>query len=117
MWPQTLQSIGAWAFRDCKNLPAFIRPDGVTEIGESAFSGCAGLTEVMIPDSVAEIGKWAFSDCGKLRNVSLPGSVKKIGSGAFWHVPITVRGKKPLIKPLGWHRHWKGKFAVVKYTE
>ena len=117
VWPQALQTIGNDAFAHCESLPAVILPDGVMEIGESAFSGCAGLTEVMIPDSVAEIGKWAFSRCDKLKNVSLPGSMKKIGSGVFGHVPITVRGKKPLIKPLGWHKDWKGKFAVVKYTE
>ena len=96
VWPQALQTIGSWAFAQCGSLPAVILPDGVTEIGERAFSGCKAL-----------------------KTVSVPGSVKKIGETAFGNgdTTITVRGKKPLIKPRGWHRHWKGEFAVVKYTE
>ncbi len=37
-----------------------IIPDSVTSIGEWAFSGCSGLTSVTIPDSVTSIGNYAF---------------------------------------------------------
>ena len=30
---------------------------------------------------------------------------------------LGTRGKKPLIKPLGWHRHWKDGRTKVVYTE
>ena len=119
VWPQMLKSIGAWAFYKCKRLPAVILPDRLTEIGKSAFNGCTGFTEITIPDSVKVIGETVFSGCDKLKNVSLPGSVKKVGETAFGDgdTTVTVRGKKPLIKPIGWHRHWKGVRTKVVYTE
>ena len=84
-----------------------------------AFADCTALADVYIPDKVTEIGAFAFSGDRVLKTVSVPGSVKKVGDTAFGYgvTTITVRGKKPLIKPRGWHKDWKGKFAVVKYTE
>ena len=38
-------------------------PDSVTSIGDWAFSGCSGLTSVTIPEGVTSIGKWSFSNC------------------------------------------------------
>ena len=40
-----------------------IIPDSVTSIGEYAFCDCVSLTSVEIPDSVTTIGDWAFSYC------------------------------------------------------
>ncbi len=142
VWPQALQTIGSWAFDGCESLPAVSLPDGVTAIGHRAFSGCKALKElrlsaaltvlassafsdctaladVCIPDKVTEIGAFAFLGDRVLKTVSVPGSVKKIGDTAFGYgvTTITVRGKKPLIKPLGWHRHWKGVRTKVVYTE
>ena len=38
-------------------------PDSVTSIGEWAFSSYVGLTSVTIPDSVTDIGPSAFYGC------------------------------------------------------
>ena len=46
-----------------------IIPDSVTSIGDYAFSGCAGLTSVTIPDSVTSIGDGAFYNCYRLIEV------------------------------------------------
>ena len=45
---------------EVKNL---VIPNSVTSIGEYAFSGCTGLTSVEIPYSVTSIGKDAFKEC------------------------------------------------------
>ena len=41
-------------------------PDSVTSIGDWAFCGCRSLTSVTIPDSVTSIGGSAFAYCSKL---------------------------------------------------
>ncbi len=48
-------------------------PDSVTSIGSYAFSYCTGLTSVTIPDSVKSIGHYAFSGCTGLNTVYYPG--------------------------------------------
>ena len=58
-------------------------PNSVTSIGEYAFSGCSGLTSVTIPNSVTSIGNDAFSGCSGLTSVTIPNSVTSIGNGAF----------------------------------
>lgn len=61
----------------------FAIPDSVTSIGEYAFSFCASLISVTISDSVTSIGFNAFSYCESLTNVTIPNSVTSIGYTAF----------------------------------
>ena len=58
-------------------------PNSVTSIGSYAFSYCNGLTEVTIPNSVTSIGSYAFSYCSGLTEVTIPNSVTSIGDSAF----------------------------------
>ena len=81
--PNSVTSIGGYAFDGCASLTSVTIPDGVTSIGGWAFRGCTSLTSVTIPDSVTSIGKWAFSECKSLTSVTIPGSVTSIGVGAF----------------------------------
>ena len=53
----------------CKNS---VIPNSVTSIGYYAFYGCSGLTELTLPNSVTSIGNYAFSDCGGLEKITLP---------------------------------------------
>ena len=59
-------------------------PDSVTSVGNYAFSGCNSLTSITIPDSVTAIGDYAFHGCYKLvevRNLSASITVTKGSSG------------------------------------
>ena len=58
-------------------------PDTVTSIGDYAFGGCKYIKSITIPSSVTQIGWYAFSDCKSLVSVNIPGSVTEIGLGAF----------------------------------
>ena len=44
-------------------------PNSVTSIGDYAFWGCSGLTSVTIPNSVTSIGDRAFHRCSRLLEV------------------------------------------------
>ena len=62
---------------------AYTIPDSVTSIGDWAFAGCSSLTSVTIPDSVTSIGRYAFDACDSLTSVMIPDSVTSIGKDAF----------------------------------
>ena len=44
MIPESVTSIGKYAFRGCSSLTSIIIPEGVTSIGEYAFYNCSSLT-------------------------------------------------------------------------
>ena len=81
--PNSVTSIGFYAFYYCSSLVSVTIPDSVTSIGDWAFAGCAGLVNATIPDSVTSIGDWAFSGCSGLASVTIPDSVTSIGDNAF----------------------------------
>ena len=83
MIPDSVTSIGDYAFEGCDSLTSVMIPDSVTSIGSSAFYNCSSLTSVVIPDSVTSIGGWAFYNCSSLESVVIPDSVTSIGRGAF----------------------------------
>ena len=46
-------------------------PNTVTSIGNYAFYGCSGLTSINIPNSVTSIGNNAFGDCENMERVDI----------------------------------------------
>ena len=82
--PDSVTTIGSSAFSGCDSLTSVTIPDSVTTIGSSAFYGCDSLTSVTIGDSVTTIGNSAFSHCDSLTSVTIPDSVTTIGERAFW---------------------------------
>ena len=82
--PDTLSSIGDWAFNGCRSLTSITIPDGVTYIDNRAFSYCSSLTSITIPDGVTFIGDYAFCGCDSLTSIAIPDSVTFIGDEAFY---------------------------------
>ena len=70
----------------CKNT---IIPNSVTSIGSYAFYGCSSLESITIPNSVTSIGNFAFADCGELTSVNL-NSNPWFDANAFKDTPATV---------------------------
>ena len=82
--PNSVTSIGDYAFEDCSSLTSVTIPNSVTSIGESTFEGCSSLTSVTIPNSVTSIGGAAFYGCSSLSSITIPNSVTSIESYAFY---------------------------------
>ena len=81
--PNSITSIGGWAFDGCSGLTSIEIPNSVTSIENSAFRACSGLTSVTIPNSVTSIGSDAFEYCANLTSVTIGNSVTSIGASAF----------------------------------
>jgi sorbitol-specific phosphotransferase system component IIA len=81
--PNSVTSIGAYAFFNCIGLTSVTIPNSVTSIDVNAFEYCAGLTSVSIPNSVTSIGQHSFAYCTGLTAVNIGNLVSSIGNGAF----------------------------------
>ncbi len=81
--PDSVTSIGDYAFEDCYGLTNVMMGNGVIYIGNGVFWGCSGLTTAVIPNSVNSIGSSAFYGCSGLTNVTMGNTVAVIGNSAF----------------------------------
>lgn len=82
--PNSVISVGQYAFANCNRLTSITIPNSVTSIGHGALADCTSLTAITIPSSVTSISDQVFSSCKSLANITIPNSVTSIGSAAFY---------------------------------
>ena len=64
----------------CSGLTSINIPNSVTTIGNYAFSNCSGLTSINIPNSVNSIGNSAFFNCSGLTSIKVESGNTKYDS-------------------------------------
>ena len=71
---KAVTQIGEYAFTTefCDGMFSVTIPDSVTSIGSYAFRDCSGLISITIPDSVTSIGNGAFLRCDSLMSITIP---------------------------------------------
>ena len=127
--PNSVTSIGVYAFSYCTSLTSITIPNSVTNIGVNSFEECTSLTSVTIPDSVTSIGGWAFDGCRSLTSLTIPKSVTSIDRNVFYNSTslkdVYYTGsrsdwKKISIGPYNQyltnatiHYNWTGEFPLV----
>ncbi len=77
-------SIGICVFSDCTSLTSIVLGNGITTIEESTFNGCYKLAYVTFGNSVTIIGASAFNGCTALTSITIPETVETIGYSAFF---------------------------------
>ena len=85
-----LTAIGNEAFKRITNntpsnwMTSISLPNSLETIGDYAFYQCFSLTSITIPDSVTSIGQYAFGSCRAATTVTIGSGVTSIASGAFY---------------------------------
>lgn len=54
--PNTIKTIGKYAFYDCVYITSLVIPEGVTEIEEQSFYNCKSLSDLQIKGNITKIG-------------------------------------------------------------
>lgn len=80
--PDTLESIGAEAFMDCKKLTKIDIPEGVSSIGDNAFAG-TGISSLILPSGLRELGRGICANCKKLYYAALPNDLAVLPEETF----------------------------------
>ena len=101
--PNSITSIGSYAFSGCNGLTSITIPESVTSIGSYAFNGCnniesltyntdavgslfsgyESLKTVNIGDAVTRLEDGAFDGCTNLENVSVGNGIESVGNNVF----------------------------------
>jgi hypothetical protein len=87
--PESVTTIGRFAFAVSSNLTSVSIPDSVTTIENEAFYQCHGLISVTLGQGVTSIGDLAFFRNSGLAFLSLPESLTTIGERAFEGCALT----------------------------
>lgn len=93
--PDTIRSIGMYAFWHCDRLKAVRLPAYLEQLESGLFGECSRLEQVQLPDHLRQIGNiypsnvhvmpdvGAFSGCHALMELILPKTVTEIGAESF----------------------------------
>lgn len=106
--PDSITSIGAYAFSGCTNLSNVILSSGLITIGEGAFSN-THILNMELPNTVNSIGNNAFAQNHYLTTLIIPDSVTSVGSELFYDAynKMNVTAYcEAFSKPSGWADNW-----------
>ena len=88
--PNSVSSIGWYAFGGFSGLTSMAISNSVTSIGDYAFYGCSSLTSVDISNSVTSIGNWAFSGCNGLTSMRVNWEIPlETGITVFYNLTLS----------------------------
>lgn len=81
--PESICTLGDYAFSDCAALEKLSFPQGLEQIGNYALYGCRSLAALHLHEGITTIGRYAFYNCRSLRTINIPTSAVHLGTGLF----------------------------------
>lgn len=81
-------------------------PDSVTSIGEYAFSYCSGIKEFIVPSNITTIGTGAFNDCNNLVKFVIPKTVVHLGQCILSMNDVNKNYCEASERPNTWDEKW-----------
>ncbi len=114
--PNSVTSIGKYAFHNCTGLAKLTLPNSLESIDDRAFEGCSGLTELTLPNSVTIIGDGAFQGCSGLTELTLPNYVRVVEACAFKDCSGLTKLTLPNILINIWESAFSGCSGLTELT-
>lgn len=84
--PETVTSIGSYAFIGCTGLVSANLPPALTQLKRNTFDGCTSLKSAIMPENESgslTLGDSVFNGCSALERVDLPVGTLTVGSNTF----------------------------------
>ena len=81
--PDSVISLGKYAFYACENIEEIVLPDNIEVIPGSCFISLTKLKKVKLPANLKTIGAYAFYMCGNIEEIVLPDNIEVISEGCF----------------------------------
>ena len=88
--PESVQQIGANAFRDAVSLRSISLPPYLTTIGGNAFNGCRRLESIELPAHIKTLGGSAFANCDSLTGLTIPPEITAIPGSLLANCPSLI---------------------------
>ena len=87
--PNSVTSIGAYAFYGCSSLVSITLPSRLSSIGKGSFAGCFGLVSITLPNSITSIEDWAFNCTSLVVVICEAVDVPELGLVVFYDLPLS----------------------------
>ena len=99
--PESLKTIGQYAFYGCTALKSIKFPGSLEEIPAYVLSKCTALTSVEISSGTKKICDYAFNNCESLKTLTIADSVSSLGSNVFYGCSSIEYNTKDSVRYIG----------------
>lgn len=81
--PDTINSIGLYAFAFCEKLKSTTLGENVTFLADNVFFGCPALEQAVVNCNIETLPTGTFEKCAALNSVTLSDSISALGNSSF----------------------------------
>ena len=86
--PDSIQSIGRFAFKNCTSLKTIRFSNSLYMIDSHAFENCTALENIVLPNSLRELENDVFTGCTSIEELTIPISTN---AACYWAQPAFGR--------------------------